>query len=1202
MEQLNKYTVRELGVDSINILSESDQALIGSYRLGSADFLPNKHTVDLSIYDLNGRYVETFRNIKSYSIIGTLQNGEESKTITVNPVQDVLDKGYLGDVQVTYEVFNNLYSPSVALDASSSLFVADISTDRTEIRAKSTTQTNSQLRNYTNQVYNRLNSRSYFSEIYLDFIDEGLKAVGVNVVTEVVDGEQFVTFKLYEPLPSNVQLKSRFAVLERVGEPVRFEVIREVEVLESPKDVLRGPNFNVDQNKAAASATDYFNYSDLFGLPAKKSRFEEYSLYEDNSAQISIDHEKFSDFIHFSSAAERLENFRYKLGLIESCEASASFLSASNPGDPNIQRYEETKIGIISNFDHYDRYLYFESASCAWPKLDSSRPYKNVSVQETMPVGDRSGSIQKWWENLLEEATNYDETNVNLLVNSVPRAIAENADNEAYLMFVHMIGQHFDNEWIYAKALTERYSGDNRLDKGLSKDLVYDAIASFGLSLSKTNQNLEELFNACNVDGSYSLGKEVIDEFIRITLSLDTDADIDAEDAAATEIRRAIDGGFAPEEVITSIIDGEFADRDNNFQPIDIDDYRKEVYKRIYHNIPLLVKAKGTTRGLRALINCFGIPDDVLEINVLGGTTGSFGPQEGTTSSIDKIRLDNEGNWAPLLITSGGTVITSSVLSKDVSQHSREHKYFDDLNEVEVGFGINKQVDEAFKAKLSGQPIYADIVGDPRNTAENYGTAYRDLRRDTLHEIYTENSSSLPFRSPTAIIRLVRYFDSMLFRSLQDFLPARSSVSSGAIIKNPVLARNRYRGVKATADQKLVESGTIDTGYITGSHGGSFDFLPAGQSSVEVDSKVVLFDLPTTNYSKKWSTPLTTGSKVIFDESPRFNGELSGSEYVVSDGEVLKRNMVDGKLVDGNPYIHAGSTNLVYKLSYKFLTLPAPASCNLLTIGNFIGTRYKIKINNSEVLTSNYSNYPRWFCSYGDIYEGNSPTSSDILRIDGGMASTTVFTSGTVDAGHAAIPRGSSTLYDGTGGTNNSILLLDGALHTTALIPPNSGSAIFLGWYKGDIAGNNKNGLLEDFVNTSNALSILSGSTTETYTARYSQKNEAVKVFGVRKITTSSTYQNNYLELNIYLEDNPPIGLYDVVVGVRTSTGKYFETLPQRNLTTHFFKKYVSASLQAGEKLTPGIVSFRSGSVTVNKDFNVKYFYSNGSLYNIKWL
>ena len=47
-------------------------------------------------------------------------------------------------------------------------------------------------------------------------------------------------------------------------------------------------------------------------------------------------------------------------------------------------------------------------------------------------------------------------------------------------------------------------------------------------------------------------------------------------------------------------------------------DITKEIWKRVYHNAPYLLKTKGTERGLRALINCYGIPDTLLDIKEYG--------------------------------------------------------------------------------------------------------------------------------------------------------------------------------------------------------------------------------------------------------------------------------------------------------------------------------------------------------------------------------------------------------------------------------------------------------------------------------------------------------------------------------------------------------------------------------------------------------
>ena len=97
----------------------------------------------------------------------------------------------------------------------------------------------------------------------------------------------------------------------------------------------------------------------------------------------------FENFIHFSSATERLQNFKYKLELLETYSSSIADLgnitgsiSASNfvTENRNILRDKENK--LIQSFDYYERYLYFESGAYAWPKegVNPGKPFINVKT------------------------------------------------------------------------------------------------------------------------------------------------------------------------------------------------------------------------------------------------------------------------------------------------------------------------------------------------------------------------------------------------------------------------------------------------------------------------------------------------------------------------------------------------------------------------------------------------------------------------------------------------------------------------------------------------------------------------------------------------------------------------------------------------------------------------------------------------------
>ena len=150
-----------------------------------------------------------------------------------------------------------------------------------------------------------------------------------------------------------------------------------------------------------------------------------------------------------------------------------------------------------------------------------------------------------------------------------------------------MIGQHFDNVWTYTKDVTNRFDADNRLDYGISKDLVADAIREFGIKLYSNNYDQDDLYQA----------------FLGIT-------------SEGSTFPIANITGSSPAEGIDLVTNAISASSDIIAQ----NDVLKRVYKRIYHNIPYLLKTKGTKAGLRALISTFGISNTILDVKEYGGS------------------------------------------------------------------------------------------------------------------------------------------------------------------------------------------------------------------------------------------------------------------------------------------------------------------------------------------------------------------------------------------------------------------------------------------------------------------------------------------------------------------------------------------------------------------------------------------------------
>jgi hypothetical protein len=140
-----------------------------------------------------------------------------------------------------------------------------------------------------------------------------------------------------------------------------------------------------------------------------------------------------------------------------------------------------------------------------------------------------------------------------------------------------MLGQHYDYIWTYIKDITDIQVADNRIDFGISKDLVADTLRSFGIKLYTNSRNQDDIYSSLlgiNAEGSFlpSTGSYLINNYVTASQYTIPDNDI-----------------------------------------------VKETYKRIYHNMPYLLKTRGTRAGLRALINCFGIPETILKVREYGG-------------------------------------------------------------------------------------------------------------------------------------------------------------------------------------------------------------------------------------------------------------------------------------------------------------------------------------------------------------------------------------------------------------------------------------------------------------------------------------------------------------------------------------------------------------------------------------------------------
>ena len=836
--------------------SQEDKNLVSSFQINSV-FDPTINYCELHILSLSDELLESTYNYASFAQLGNAQSAGQAgaSVLTIDPIADSRAYGYEnGGVKLLYHFLDDLYTQ----DATTvEFYIQEISQDRTELSLATLSRTPEELVSTTSAIKSKLESQSYFTGFRLDFKNNDL-LIATNIDTLDVSGQKVVVIKLYEPLPTTYGVKSTLNIVEVVSDSVAYEVDSELLIQPEVAPTLRSANFNIEIADESVIPTQYYNYDELFSYPVTNANSEIYSTVNEKGIDISVDYTTFTDFVHFSSAQERLLNFKYKLDLVTSYSASISSISTATTGLGGISGsrtyYENLLTGVVDNFDHYERFLYYESGSSSWPKSNATKPYVNKISTDPESI--------TWYTDQITTAIDYDLTNYSSLVYSIPTYLRDDSNNENYLTFVYMVGQHFDNLWLYSKAVTDKYDADNRINKGISKDLVAEALKNFGVKLYTSNKSTEDLFTTF-IGQAYQSGSEKINYYITGSLT----------------------GSNTP------------------IQPTSYNNYEKEVQKRIYHNLPLLLKSKGTERGLRALINCMGIPADILDIKLYGGRNINerpfFGDYQGYTSSLDKVRLDNTGS-----------IVSGSTLSINTSIIKRDQKYTDDLHTIEVGFSPIDNIDNYIKANITGSFSIDEYIGDARNLYLNNYSGLEEVATTLL----SGSLGATHHYDLQDYVKLIKFFDNTVFKMVKDFIPARAVADTGIIIKPNLLNRSKAKSVELTGTRPEYTA-SIETGFTSGSDGGTFGIKNSY----------------TTAYVDIVQTPFGTGTRNYHtQEEAKYDGEFLNSHIVVSTQDLN----LDNKYKFDNPPAQNLFATLITVFPSNICVLQATYSPIALTTGS----------------------------------------------------------------------------------------------------------------------------------------------------------------------------------------------------------------------------------------------------------------------------
>ena len=612
-----KVQIQELNAETFEFQNylDSDNSLISVSNLDTT-FKSDSDYIEFYVFDESQNKIYPTQGViplTSYSVL----NGD----VNINPEKDLknlsFDKG-------SYYILYNFYRKSLKSDPTSKYYIKEISSDRTEIRLDSNFISNEDMISSTTNFINYREEEGHFVDFLLNFGDnKTIISNNIKLDTTILD-DPTILIKLYEPLPEDFDLKMELWVVEELSNPLLYQLKFPANIIiDQDFEFIQGPNLNLNVKNQLGSPSQVFSLDTLVNTTLTSSQNQLLNLLDQQGTNININYEDFGEFIHFSSAKTRLENFMYKVGLIESFTNVISSSLGSIEGRSLLTTeysaskavYENKINSIISNFDGYDYFLYYNSGSSfSYPKSNTQQPYElqsTSSIEVLNWVGSNNPS-NAYYGGLAVTASEYDDSNQDYLYNSIPEYLRDDPDNKQYDLFIDMVAQQYDNTWIYTKDITKKFDGDNRLEHGISKDLIDVAIKDFGVKLYSNNFSNVDLYTAflgLTPNGSTFPFPEITSEF-------------------------PTPSGY---EYVDTLVSSS-----NDTMPLN--DINKRIYKRIYHNLPYLLKTKGTVAGLRALITSYGIPDTILRINEFGGKDRNNSNDWDLKQRAFNYAFDTEGN------------------------------------------------------------------------------------------------------------------------------------------------------------------------------------------------------------------------------------------------------------------------------------------------------------------------------------------------------------------------------------------------------------------------------------------------------------------------------------------------------------------------------------------------------------------------------
>lgn len=484
----------------------------------------------------------------------------------------------------TYQVCTNFFTDILGSYQNQYLTIQEISPDRTEVKLRivysNTTKdaVTIQLANFINNVSRTQTKRKINNVVnnYTSYLLNFSRNQCVSFINSVVV-DDFLYVKLLDPLSDIFDIDYKCWVVKEHLAPYIDRISIQAQTVKRTLPSLRSPNFNVNvSDNTSNNNSNLQSWTDLIGSNKQSSNKILNTIFSSSFSGIplNIDFSNFNNFIFYSSATERLYNFRSKLQQLEtySVQSASLAITAGASAKLDALEYELKSTELIGSFDAFEEYLYYESSSRLTtydtilispnvphltgsyiqptPKRNSTFPYTLYSVS--------SSNFINWYTDLNEKSISYDSYNFNALQYAIPEYIKLNDSNLNLASYINIIGHFFDTIYNYVNQHLKIHSREENPNLGIPNELLPEIARQFGWILPNST-------NSTNLDKFLAVG--------------------------AGNQSLSGDKGSSDKLRIYSI------------------------WRRIVNNLPYILKTRGTNNGIRALAACYGIDQSKLAVN-----------------------------------------------------------------------------------------------------------------------------------------------------------------------------------------------------------------------------------------------------------------------------------------------------------------------------------------------------------------------------------------------------------------------------------------------------------------------------------------------------------------------------------------------------------------------------------------------------------